>query len=102
MSTKKQRAEVQRIRESIDRLARVRLDIAELQAQESQLRDSLLPLVTDFAEGYEFIVNRGSQRSTRWKAIAQRFDPSRQLVRAHTTKYSVLRTAPRDLRGVTR
>lgn len=72
----------------VDRLAAVKADIASLKAEEAQLKQLLIDSDESVIEGTEhraalsWMVGRPV---IDWRAIAEHFNPSRQLVRANTT-----------------
>lgn len=74
---------------SVDRLGLLRADIARLQAEAETIRAELESAGLSRIEGHLYAVTitqcAGPTR-TDWRAIAQRFNPSAQLIRAHTTK----------------
>lgn len=73
----------------VDRLAQVKAQIAELQAEEANLKADLAGTGESVIDG---VYHRASisecdgKVSIDWRAIAEHFKPSRQLVVAHTTK----------------
>jgi len=80
----------------VDRLAIIKRDISELQAEETALKMILAASGAPVIEGsqYRAAISITSRKATDWAAIAQHFKPSRQLVTAHTTEgapYAVVR-----------
>lgn len=73
----------------VDRLAQVKAQIAELQAEETTLKAELAATGEPVIEG---MYHRASISSCDgkvvidWRAIAEHFNPSRQLVTAHTSQ----------------
>lgn len=74
---------------TVDRLAIVKRDISELQAEEAQLKATLaaagLPAI-DGSQHRATIVHSTGRTATDWHAVAEHFKPSRQLITAHTTQ----------------
>ena len=87
------------LRVTVDRLAQVKATIATLQDEEAALRAALVAAASGRS------VFRGTEHratvllcegkvTTNWRAIAEHFSPSYQLVTAHTTQgepYTVVR-----------
>lgn len=73
---------------SVDRLGLLRAEIARLQTEAETIRADLeaagLPRIEDHLYAATITQCKGATR-TDWRAIAERFKPSAQLVRAHTT-----------------
>lgn len=85
----------------VDRLAAVKAQIADLKAEEAQLKELLVSSGQSAIDG---TAHRASisevlpRPSIDWRAIAEHFNPSRQLVTAHTSQdngYVVVRVAAR-------
>jgi hypothetical protein len=82
---------------AVDQLAILKSQIAQLQEQESALKQSLADSSLDIVEGttHRAAVSHCDGRiTTDWRAIAEYLQPSRQLIQAHTTQgepYSVVR-----------
>ncbi len=73
----------------VDSLADIRAQIADLQEQEQNLRDLLIASGQSSIDGVYHtlkITEQSGRVVTDWKTIAQKFEPSRQLVSAHTTQ----------------
>ena len=72
----------------VDQLLSVKASIAELEQRERELKDCLIASGQTSIDG---ILARASvsycegREKTDWQTIAQRFNPSRQLIAAHTT-----------------
>lgn len=72
----------------VDQLLSVKASIAELEQREREIKDCLIATGESTIEG---ILARASvsycqgREKIDWQAIAERFNPSRQLVTAHTT-----------------
>jgi hypothetical protein len=74
---------------TVDRLAIIKRDIAELQAEELALKTLLIATGAPVIEGSQHraaITYDTTRTTTNWQAVAQHFKPSRQLVTAHTTE----------------
>lgn len=74
--------------EQVDRLGELHAAIAELKTQADRIRAELeaaeLPAIEGHAYRVTFTTTQGSTK-TDWKTIAERFKPSPQLIRRHTT-----------------
>lgn len=85
----------------VDRLAIVKQQIADLKAEESALKDVLATSGESIVEGMfhrAAISEVASKPCIDWRAIAEHFNPSRQLVTAHTTyseAYTCVRVSAR-------
>lgn len=85
----------------VDRLAAVKATIADLKAEEAQLKQLLIDSGNSAVDGtaHRASISEVQPRpSIDWRAIAEHFNPSRQLVTAHTTLdagYFVVRVAAR-------
>lgn len=83
----------------VDELGRVRAQKDLLKAREEELRDIIKNADVPVALGERFEAKRvESDRNTvNWKKVAEHFNPSRQLVTAHTSVSHVvtIRTAVR-------
>jgi hypothetical protein len=72
----------------VDQLLSVKASIAELEQRERELKDCLIASGQTSIDG---MLARASvsycegREKTDWQTIAQRFNPSRQLITAHTT-----------------
>ncbi len=72
----------------VDELLSVKASIAELEQRERELKDCLIASGQTSIDG---ILARASvsycagREKTDWQTIAMRFEPSRQLITAHTT-----------------
>lgn len=72
----------------VDELLSIKASIAELEAREKELKDCLIASGQTSIDG---ILARASvsycdgREKIDWQTIAQRFNPSRQLITAHTT-----------------
>lgn len=72
----------------VDQLGQLKAQIAALRAQEEALKDLLADSGLAVADGHQFraAISRIEARpSIDWRAIAEHFNPSRQLVTAHTS-----------------
>lgn len=73
----------------VDRLAIVKAEIARLQAEEKALKDELANSGETVVEGmyHRAAISQCEGRlSIDWRAVAEHFNPSRQLVTAHTSR----------------
>lgn len=72
----------------VDRLALVKAQIAQLKTEEDNLKDVLAESGQPFVEGTLHrvaITHNAARPSIDWRAVAEHFSPSRQLVVAHTS-----------------
>ena len=79
---------------TVDRLAIIKRDIAELQAEESALKQTLIDTGLHVIEGnlHRASISTTARTLTDWAAIAQHFSPSRQLITAHTKQGATFST----------
>lgn len=71
----------------VDRLGQLRAEIADLEQVEKQLRAALIESGQDKVVGKLYkaaVVHSEGRISVDWQTIAERFNPSRQLIAAHT------------------
>lgn len=70
----------------VEEIAAIDAAMAELKARRDALRDELIDLGPGSYEGPTHVatVFESERRITDWRAVAERFNPSRQLVAAHT------------------
>jgi hypothetical protein len=75
------------LRMTVDRLAIIKRDISELQEEETALKNILAESGSDVIEGsmHRASVSITTRTLVDWQAVAQHFEPSRQLLTAHTT-----------------
>lgn len=75
------------LRAAVDRLAIIKRDISELQDEEAALKRILAESGADVIEGslHRATVSISARTLVDWQAVAQHFEPSRQLLTAHTT-----------------
>ena len=74
---------------TVDRLAIVKAQLAELAAEEKALKETLIALGLPAVEGtlHRAAVSLTAGRtSIDWRAVAEHFNPSRQLITAHTSQ----------------
>ena len=78
---------------TVDRLAFIKAQIAELQAEETALKQTLIKTAARLgkdtllgATHRATIAHTEGRITVDWKTIAERFNPSRQLITAHTTQ----------------
>lgn len=83
----------------VDELGTVRAQLADLKDQEAKIRGNLIEIGLGAIEGELFraTVSFSDRTLIDWQAIAEKFDPSRQLVRAHTRRQpvTIVRTSTR-------
>jgi len=86
---------------AVDRLALIKAQMAQLSAEEKQLKEALTASGLDAIDGtaHRAAVSHCAGRvSIDWETIAAKFSPSRQLVAAHTSTgapYTVVRVSAR-------
>ena len=75
------------VQTTVDRLGKIKAKMADLKNEEDELKNQLLAEGISKAEGQLFRVSisRSSCTKTCWKAVAEKLEPSRQLIQAHTT-----------------
>lgn len=72
----------------VDQLLAVKAQLAALEEKEKELKDCLITAGLPSIEGMlarASISYCAGREKTDWQTIAMRFDPSRQLITAHTT-----------------
>ena len=88
-----------RIKSLVDDLGTVRAQLATLKEHEDEIRHLLIVAGVDVAEGELFrcTISESHRTLIDWKKIAEKLKPSRQLVRANTSKtpVTVVRTSTR-------
>jgi hypothetical protein len=86
---------------AVDRLALIKAQMAQLSAEEKQLKEALTASGLDAIDGtaHRAAVSHCAGRvSIDWETIAAKFTPSRQLIAAHTSTgapYTVVRVSAR-------
>jgi hypothetical protein len=86
---------------AVDRLALIKAQMAQLSAEEKQLKEALTASGLDAIDGtaHRAAVSHCAGRvSVDWETIAAKFSPSRQLIAAHTSTgapYTVVRVSAR-------
>jgi tRNA(Phe) wybutosine-synthesizing methylase Tyw3 len=86
---------------AVDRLALIKAEIARLTAEEKALKESLTASGLEAIDGtaHRVAISHCAGRvSIDWETIAAKFNPSRQLVAAHTSTgapYTVVRVSAR-------
>jgi uncharacterized protein Usg len=73
----------------VDELATIKAHVADLAKRETELKEILVSSGQTHVDGtlHRVTVCHVSGRvCTDWKTIAEKFDPSRQLIQAHTTQ----------------
>jgi hypothetical protein len=85
----------------VDKLAQVKAQIADLKIDEQLLRKDLIDSGESVIEGvyHRAAISESEGKVTvDWKAIAMKFAPSRQLIKAHTSQgedYTTVRMSAR-------
>lgn len=86
---------------TVDRLAVIKADIARLREEEDTLKDALIESGLDSIDGtlHRVSISHCTGRELiDWKTIASKFEPSRQLIAAHTSTgepFAVVRVSAR-------
>jgi hypothetical protein len=87
--------------DAVDQLGYIRAQIADLQAIEKTLKAAIEAAGTPRIEGRLYkaaVILSPGRISTDWKAVAEHFNPSRQLITAHTSQgaaFSAIRISAR-------
>lgn len=70
----------------IDRLAQLKAQISDLTAEESALKATIVETGLDAIDGTEHraAISWTIKKTIDWRAIAEKLEPSRQLIAAHT------------------
>jgi hypothetical protein len=85
----------------VDRLAQIKAQIADLKAEEAQLKDELIVSGESVVDGMYHraaISEVNGKTVIDWRAVAEFYKPSRQLITAHTSQaapYFTVRVAAR-------
>jgi len=88
---------------AVDRLGDVKARIADLTAEAKELEAQIVAAGVPVVEGRYFraaVSHCEGRVSVDWKSIAAKFEPSRQLVTAHTSQgapYDVVRVSARKV-----
>ena len=92
-----------RIKSLVDELGTLRASLATLKDDEAEIRTLLIDAGVDVAEGdlFRATISRSTRELIDWQKIAQRFKPSRQLVRANTEHKPVIIVRTSTRRGMT-
>ena len=86
---------------TVDALAQVKAEIARLKVREDELKDVLIEAGLTVIEGTQHraaISHCAGRELIDWKTIAGKFNPSRQLIAAHTSTgepYAVVKLSAR-------
>ena len=85
-----------------DELGTIRAQMADLKGREKDIREVLIDAGVHTLEDEQFrAVGVESMRTTiDWKTVAAKMEPSRQLVRAHTSEREVISIRVNARRGV--
>lgn len=80
------------LKQAADDLGQIRAELAILKQDEAKLRDILIANGVDVIEGDLFRANvvESHRKVIDWKTIAEKLEPSRQLVKAHTRETDVV------------
>lgn len=70
----------------VDRIAQLKAQISDLTQEEAALKAALIDCGLDTVNGTEHraAISWTVKKTTDWRAIAEKFEPSRQLIAAHT------------------
>jgi hypothetical protein len=70
----------------VDRIAQLKAQISDLTQEENALKAALIESGLEAINGTEHraAVSWTFRKTTDWRAIAEKFEPSRQLIAAHT------------------
>ena len=85
----------------VDRLGQLRAELADLEQVEKQLKTALIESGQDKIIGKLYkaaVIHSPGRISIDWQTIAERFEPSRQLISAHTkqgTPFAAVRISSR-------
>lgn len=85
----------------VDRLGQLRAELADLEQVEKQLKAALIESGQDKIIGKLYkaaVIHSPGRISIDWQTIAERFEPSRQLIAAHTkqgTPFAAVRISSR-------
>lgn len=85
----------------VDRLGQLRAELADLEQVEKQLKTALIESGQDKIIGKLYkaaVIHSPGRISIDWQTIAERFEPSRQLIAAHTkqgTPFAAVRISSR-------
>lgn len=85
-----------------DELGFVRAQIADLKNREKDIRETFIEAGVKAMEGETFraVVVESLRTTIDWKTVAAKMEPSRQLVRAHTSEKEVTSIRVNARRGV--
>lgn len=85
-----------------DELGFVRAQIADLKNREKDIRETFIEAGVKAMEGDTFraVVVESLRTTIDWKTVAAKMEPSRQLVRAHTSEKEVTSIRVNARRGV--
>lgn len=73
-----------------DQLGTIQAAIADLKKQEAALKGAILESGTLEGDLFKATVVEAERSTVNWKAVAQKLEPSHQLVRAHTSRKDVV------------
>jgi hypothetical protein len=71
----------------VDRIAQLKAQISDLTQEEAALKAALIESGLEAVNGSEHraAISWTFRKTTDWRSIAEKFDPSRQLIAAHTS-----------------
>ena len=87
--------------DAVDQLGFIRAQIADLQATEKQLKAAIEAAGMPKIEGRLYkaaVILSAGRVSVNWQSVAEHFNPSRQLITAHTSQgaaFSAIRVSAR-------
>lgn len=73
----------------VDELGRIQAQIAELRIREKELKGEIFATGDTEGDLFKAAIIEAERRQVDWKAIAQKLNPSHQLVRAHSVTKTV-------------
>ena len=84
-----------------DDLGMVRAQIAELKNREAKLRATIIEAGERVLEDdlFRATLIEQTRKTIDWKAVAEKLNPTRQLIRAHTTEQTVQQVKTSSRRG---
>ena len=84
-----------------DELGNIRAEMADLKDRETEIREIFIKAKVDSIEDEIFRakVVHSLRTTINWKAVAEKMEPSRQLVTAHTTEKDVVSVRVSARRG---
>lgn len=90
----------QTVKNLADELGLIKAQIAELEEKQKTVRALLIASGESAVEGdlFRASITEAARKEVNWKAIAEKLEPSRQLVQAHTrlNHFPVIRVSSRN------